>query len=293
MVKIAIAGPGPVGLEIIDGLLAAARHEIDATGERLVKGTTQFKVDYQDRQDLMRALDGVHTVLSFIAAHLDEGAAAQKALIDAAIEAGVKRFAPSEWAVPKYLEDKNKDGKVLEYSLFQPGWFLNFIAGSRQTAKHVRSSNLLGVDHDKGTAVVASNMTETYTLTAIADLVNIVVKAVEYEGEWPKIGGINGNTLSLAEEIAVGEKIRAYEIERLDRKDLYVGVVKSSWRPALDQPSLSEAQKEALSQQIACALLLYLSSGKAHVSDEWNRIFPGYKFTMVEEILVGMFAEDI
>jgi hypothetical protein len=44
-------------------------------------------------------LDGVHTVLSFIVVHLDENAAAQKALIDAAIQAGVKRFAPSEWGM--------------------------------------------------------------------------------------------------------------------------------------------------------------------------------------------------
>jgi hypothetical protein len=56
-------------------------------------------VDYQDRQALVRALDGVHTVLSFITVHLDENAVAQKTLIAAAIEAGVKRFAPSEWGM--------------------------------------------------------------------------------------------------------------------------------------------------------------------------------------------------
>jgi hypothetical protein len=39
-------------------------------------------------------------------------------------------------------------------------------------------------------------------------LVNIVVKAIDYEGEWPTIGGINGHTLSLAEEIAIGERVR-------------------------------------------------------------------------------------
>jgi hypothetical protein len=38
-------------------------------------------------------------VLSFIVVHLDTNCASQKALIDAAIEAGVKRIAPSEWAL--------------------------------------------------------------------------------------------------------------------------------------------------------------------------------------------------
>jgi hypothetical protein len=56
-------------------------------------------VDYQDRQALAGALNGVHTVLSFIAVHLDENAIAQRTLIDASIEAGVKRFAPSEWGM--------------------------------------------------------------------------------------------------------------------------------------------------------------------------------------------------
>lgn len=67
---------------------------------------------------------------------------------------------------------------------------------------------MLYVDHDKGTAVIASTMTERYTLTAVADLVIVVVKAVEYEGDWPRIGGINGNILSFAEEIAIGKRIR-------------------------------------------------------------------------------------
>jgi hypothetical protein len=52
-----------------------------------------------DRPSLVKALNGVHTVLSFIVAHKDIGNVTQKALIDASIEAGVKRIAPSEWAL--------------------------------------------------------------------------------------------------------------------------------------------------------------------------------------------------
>jgi hypothetical protein len=55
--------------------------------------------DYQDKPKLLEALKGVHTVLSFVVAHQDIGNATQLALIDAAIEAGVKRIVPSEWAV--------------------------------------------------------------------------------------------------------------------------------------------------------------------------------------------------
>jgi hypothetical protein len=55
-------------------------------------------VDYSDVESLTAALQGVHTLLSFIVVHSDLNNEAQLNLIDAAVAAGVKRFAPSEWA---------------------------------------------------------------------------------------------------------------------------------------------------------------------------------------------------
>ena len=46
------------------------------------------------------------------------------------------------------------------------------------------------------------------TLTAVQDLANIVVKAVEDEGEWPVTGGIKGCELSIAQLIRLAEDIR-------------------------------------------------------------------------------------
>ena len=54
-------------------------------------------VDYDNPESLVDALYEVHTVLSFIQILLDIDQKAQRSLIDAAIEAGVKRFAPSEY----------------------------------------------------------------------------------------------------------------------------------------------------------------------------------------------------
>ncbi len=71
----------------------------DATPQDTVEGTTWVKADYEDKSALVQALQGVHTVLSFIVVHLDQEGVAQRTLIDAAIEAGVKRIAPSEWAM--------------------------------------------------------------------------------------------------------------------------------------------------------------------------------------------------
>ena len=61
-------------------------------------GVTWRSVTYANKSDLIEALRGIHTVLSFVQVMTDPENRSQKNLIDAAIIAGVKRFAPSEWA---------------------------------------------------------------------------------------------------------------------------------------------------------------------------------------------------
>jgi hypothetical protein len=60
---------------------------------------TWVKTGYGSVEELVKILQGAHTVLSFIAPYLDQEEAinTQKKLIDASVQAGVKRFAPSEW----------------------------------------------------------------------------------------------------------------------------------------------------------------------------------------------------
>lgn len=70
----------------------------DIPTEKTAPGITWKITTYQDKDQLVEALHGVHTVLSFLVTQEDPASIAQKNLIDAAIQAGVKRFAPSEWA---------------------------------------------------------------------------------------------------------------------------------------------------------------------------------------------------
>jgi uncharacterized protein YbjT (DUF2867 family) len=61
-------------------------------------GVTWRVVNYNDKNDLVEALRGIHTVLSFVNQPMaDLKNNSQKNLIDASIAAGVKRFAPSEY----------------------------------------------------------------------------------------------------------------------------------------------------------------------------------------------------
>ncbi len=59
---------------------------------------TWVKTSYRDVNELTEILRGVHTVLSFVVTQSNPGNVSQRNLIDAAIQAGVKRLAPSEWA---------------------------------------------------------------------------------------------------------------------------------------------------------------------------------------------------
>ncbi|KAH7187209.1 hypothetical protein DER44DRAFT_834230 [Fusarium oxysporum] len=135
MVKIAIAGgAGNVGQEVLDALMARKKHEIiilsrkDAPEIEIAAGVKWFKTKYDNVEELTKILEGVHTVLSFMSvAPGDTAAGPQEKLIDAAVRAGVKRFAPSEWAssnldyfpwydfkrsAREYLAELNKDKKV-------------------------------------------------------------------------------------------------------------------------------------------------------------------------------------
>lgn len=46
------------------------------------------------------------------------------------------------------------------------------------------------------------------TFTTVKDVASIVSKAVQYQGQWPEVGGIRGDELSMTELVALGERIR-------------------------------------------------------------------------------------
>jgi hypothetical protein len=56
------------------------------------------QTSYEDEAELVNLFEGVETVLCFFAVLNDPGNVVQKRIIDASIKAGVKRYAPAEWA---------------------------------------------------------------------------------------------------------------------------------------------------------------------------------------------------
>ncbi|KAK4442365.1 NAD(P)-binding protein [Podospora aff. communis PSN243] len=307
MVKIVIAGgSSEVGQEVIDALVATGKHEIISLWRKepdvITNGVNTVVVDYGNKDQLEDILQGAHTVLSFVGGpNVD----VQKNIIDACIAAGVKRFAPSEWAtsdittvpwyagkgvIREYLQEVNKDKKVLEYTLFQPGGFLNYLASPQKTTKHLTPIGL-HIDFQNARAlVIDGHLDDPLTFTAVQDLGAAVARAVEFEGEWPVVGGISGNQISIREVLQLGEKIlgNPFEVEHIPVAALEAGVPGTSWLPGLDHPSLRsvpEEQKAAVANQFWSAYLLSTTKGAWTVSDEWNRLLPDLQFIGAEEFL--------
>lgn len=98
--------------------------------------------------------------------------------------------------------------QVLEYTLFQPGLFLEYLASPHKTAKHLNPLDTM-VDFQNRRAIsVQDHEDAIMTLTAVQDLASIVAEAVDYEGEWPVHGGIQGNRLTISQIVKIGEKVR-------------------------------------------------------------------------------------
>ncbi|KAF1969696.1 NAD(P)-binding protein [Bimuria novae-zelandiae CBS 107.79] len=312
MVKIALAGgSGDVASEILDVLVAAKKHEIVVLSRSAKPkrepptGVTLVTVDYDNVESLVHALKGVHTLLSFVGEVQDPTSSVQRKLIDAAVQAGVRRFAPSEWGTSKmehldwyafkgatreYLKEINNDKKVLEYTLFQAGLFLNYLTYPHNSAKHLHQMDMPLNLNDRRFIMLEGGDDSRVNFVTVQDLAHIVAKAVDYEGEWPIEGGVRGTEITMGELLALSKKVRGgtFDVTKLQRSDILAGEWKASWVPVIDHPAMKALGKEALdamSKHITGRVLLAMEAGGYVVNDNWNRLIPEYQFTKLEPFL--------
>ncbi|CAG9938621.1 unnamed protein product [Clonostachys rosea f. rosea IK726] len=318
MVNIAIAGgAGNVGREIIDALVAANKHEIlilsrkEAPATPISPGVKWAQVSYDNVDELTRVLEGIDTMLSFIAEPYNPGSAKpsiQRILIDASVKAGVRRFAPSEWATShfdgmhwysfkndtrNYLAELNKDKKVIEYSLFIPGLFTNYLTFPFRSSKHVELFEMPIDFYRRRILTLEGHEDDTITLTTTQDMAKVVARAVDYEGEWPVFGGIVGSNITISQLIALGEKIRGpFEVEKLSLDDLKAGAVKASWLPKVTHPAIPVEQRESAAGALLTGVLLGIHNGcwKA-TNNAWNELLPDIELSRPEDWLVDAWAK--
>ncbi|KAJ4169184.1 hypothetical protein NW754_011118 [Fusarium falciforme] len=143
--KITLIGKGLFGSVVLSEL-ASAGFEVtllsrsEKPDEVLPDGVRRVVADYNDVDSLAKVLSGQDAVVSTVAA---EAALGQKLIIDAAIQAGVKRFIPSDFGslttnpaashfphhvnfveIQKYLKSKSDQ---IEYTIFSIGAFTEFL----------------------------------------------------------------------------------------------------------------------------------------------------------------------
>ncbi|KAJ0418897.1 NmrA-like family protein [Aspergillus carlsbadensis] len=295
-----------VGREVLDVLIHGQKHQVTvftrtAAPDLTAQGANVVQVDYDDKDALTRYLRGVHTVLSFIVPTAVRAGAAQKNLIDASIAAGVRRFAPSEWAarsssgiagysvkdeVHDYLKEVNKDRKVLEYCLFQPGMFMNYLSFPYPSTKHLQ---IFGLQYDlqNRRAIVPSDIDCPMTFTTVQDLAKVVAEAVDHQGEWPQTGGISGSRITSSELIRLAESIRGpFSVETVPAEAIEAGKLNTSWVPLIELPSMPPGTDvRAFSEAGICSVLRGALRETWAVSDEWNKLLPNLKMTTVQEFL--------
>ncbi|OAG44392.1 hypothetical protein AYO21_01388 [Fonsecaea monophora] len=263
------------------------------------------EVDYLDTDELVLNLKGVDVVLSFV---LDYENRVQKALINACVLAKVKRFAPSEWVwgnysgielfkykdeIRQYLEHLNAQEIVLEYCLFQPGMFMNYLSFPKPSAKHLHPSPI-PVDIQNCKALALEDEEPHVVFTTVQDLARVVALAVEYEQRWPPVGHIQGSRTTIRDLVKLGEKIRGkpFQTYSIPREDVELGKLESPWIPRIIHSSIPPEKVEEMSRQLATNWLLAASRGCVDMSPTWNRLLPEFKPTTVEEFLREHFSAD-
>lgn len=232
MVHVALAGCSTgFGLTLLHEIVASKKHTVTLLSrgpkpELSKLGVEVRAVDYLNHTELVQALEGVHTVISSIAPKdnptLDAKKDTQLALIEAARLAGVKRFAPSEFAHGAYdgidlyafkalsWDAVQKSG--MEYTRYSCGLFMNILASG--TPKVDETEALAGlrpwnyvINMKAGTADLPGNGTVPITWTEIHDVCHFVVASLDLD-KWPEESMMVGQNASFREVLDVAEEVR-------------------------------------------------------------------------------------
>jgi len=92
---------------------------------------------------------------------------------------------------------------------------LDYLAFPYKTAKHVAPLNTM-FDFQNRRAITVEGHDFVMTFTTVQDLAAVVAAAVEFDGEWPVIGGIRGNRVTVSQILKIGEKVRGMSFQIRD-----------------------------------------------------------------------------
>ena len=220
-------GTGGIGRHIVDGIVATQKYTVkiftrqgsSSSSKLNIKDVEIVPVDYSNHVSLVKHLQGVHTVIVTLISIDESCIDAQVNLLNACLEAKVKRFAPSEWAgvnnkdtvieiyralkVP-VVEKVKASG--IEYTLFTNGLFMEYFA-SPQKASSSLPAQTAGVDFNKGQAKFVGTGDEPLCVTSAEDVGRFVAAALDFD-KWEERSTMIGSRTTWNELVRLGEKVR-------------------------------------------------------------------------------------
>lgn len=213
----------------------------------------------------------------------------------------------------EYLLEVNKDSKAIEYTLFQPGLFLDYLAFPHKTSKHIAPLQTVFDFQNARALVVEGHEDAAVTFTSAKDLAGVIARAIEHDGEWPSVGGIQGNRVTFSQLLDIGARVRGafffsrpcqrarankqcwktgrpFAVEKVKLEDLEAGKLQTSWLLGEKHKAVVEEQAEFITRQVTIGMLLSSAKGAWDVSDGMSRLFPDYKFADIEAFLTNVWG---
>ena len=289
MVKVAIAGATTgLGKMVLSALLESCPHDIVVLSRNLnptltAQGADVRTVDYNDHDSITASLKGVHTVLSLIGGlNTNERRDAELALLAAAKEAGVKRFAPSEYALSNNENVDFYNGKKivwdavkksgLEYTKFSNGVLMESLGtgtpkGELEALGGLRPWTFV-INMKAGTADLPGDGNAKVVFTRTRDVGRFVAAALSLE-HWEEEMGMVGETTTYNEVVAAIEKVTKRKL-----------LVKQNTTTELDEMILENESSRFYNQ-----IRRKLAVGEGVVPPILNQLFPNIKPWTIDQYL--------
>jgi hypothetical protein len=85
---------------------------------------------------------------------------------------------------------------------------MDYLAFPHKTSKHISPLGTVFDFQNRRAIVVDGFESAAMTLTTVRDFATIMAMAIDNEGKWPMVGGIQGNKVTVKQIIHIGEKVR-------------------------------------------------------------------------------------
>lgn len=298
MVTVAVAGGGSgIGSDIVQAILDAKKHDVVVLSRSIQphlpsQGVDVRVVDYGSAEGVSKSLRGVHTVISCIAAYGSNSTSSELVLLEAAKQAGVHRFVPSEWNSDCHDVVDLYSGKGvvweavqssgMEYTRFMNGLWMNVfgpgcIRDEWEALGAYKGRPPFAIDLKAGTAIIPGDVSQTVVITKTQDVGRFVAAALDLP-KWERESRIVGDKVTFTEVVELAKTICG--------RDIHIKVMPIEDLEGLLRGNLSTGER------FYYQLLLAIATGRMVFEPTLNDLCPDIKPVSIKEYLRRHWTND-